>query len=81
MFLGKKREIEQRDRIIQYKRVFGSTEGKAVLFDLMNKYHVLNSHGGDALKEGQRSVVLGILSQCSINLDEFDKMMKGENAE
>ena len=78
MIFGKKAQ-EQRDKIISYKRVFDSPEGKQVLFDLMNKFHILNSHGGDTIQEGQRSVVLWIMQQCNINLAEFDRLMKGES--
>lgn len=78
MIFGKKAQ-EQRDKIISYKRVFDTAEGKQVLFDLMNKFHILNSHGGDTIQEGQRSVVLWIMQQCNINLAEFDRLMKGES--
>lgn len=75
----KKKKVEHRDRIISYKKVFGSAEGKEVLFDLLNKYHVLNHHkGDDAFAEGQRSVALDILHQCNINLEAFDQLLKGE---
>jgi hypothetical protein len=80
MIFGKKAQ-EQRDRIIAYKRVFGSPEGKQVLFDLMNRYHIINSHKGDVFAEGQRSVVLGIMHQCNINLAEFDRAMKEGSGE
>lgn len=78
MFLRRKESSEQRDRIIAYKNVFSSPNGKTVLFDLMNRFHILNAHSGDAFKEGQRSVVLAIMSQCNINLEDFDKILKGE---
>jgi hypothetical protein len=67
-----------REKIIQYKRVFGSDEGRKVLFDLMNRYHVLNTHNGDHIKEGQRSVVIDILGRCNVDMIQFDKMLKGE---
>lgn len=83
MIFGKKRGEEaegqhHRDLIIAYKKTFSSPHGKEVLFDLMNRYHVLNSHKGDVLAEGARSVVLGILGNCKISLVEFDQMLKGE---
>lgn len=78
MIFGKKAQ-EQRDKIISYKRVFDSPEGKQVLFDLMNKFHILNSHGGDTIQEGQRSVVLWIMQQCNINLAQFDALLKGDS--
>lgn len=77
MIFGKK-AVEQRDKIIAYKKTFGSTEGKTVLFDLINRYHVLNSHKGDPFAEGQRSVVLEILHQRGVNLEEFNKLLEGE---
>lgn len=69
---------EQRDKIILYKKVFNSPEGREILFDLMNKFHLLNSHKGDPFAEGQRSVVLAILQQTRINLKEFDELLKEE---
>jgi hypothetical protein len=76
--MTEKKEKSQRARIISFKRTFGSQEGKEVLYELMNRYHILNDHGGDAFKEGQRSVVLHILTKCRINMAQFDEMMKGE---
>lgn len=73
-----KKSPTTRNLVISYKQAFGTEPGKEVLFDLMNKYHVLNAHGGDAFKEGQRSVVLEIMRFASIDLNQLDKMMKGE---
>ncbi len=79
MFNKKEKDgSEQRDRVVSYKKTFGTEDGRIVLFDLMDKFHILNSHGGDPFKEGQRSVVVGILSQSNINLEQFDKLLKGE---
>jgi hypothetical protein len=75
---GRKQESDVRDRVIAYKNTFGSEMGKKVLFDLMNRYHILNDHGGDMHAEGQRAVVLHILKQCNINIEELDKLLKGE---
>lgn len=78
MIFGKKsRVVEQREKIINYKQVFGTPQGQEVLFDLMNRFHILRPHGGDAIKEGERSTVLYILERSHINLAEFDKLMKG----
>lgn len=68
----------QRARIVAYKRAFGTQDGKEVLFDLMNKFHILNAHDGDPYKEGQRSVVLEILSRTKLNLAAYDKLLEGE---
>lgn len=84
MILGKanqKKAQEERDRLIDYKRTFGTPEGKRVLFDLMNRYHVLSGHGGDPHKEGQRSVVLRVMADCHVSIQRFDEMLKGEYAE
>lgn len=79
MFLKSKRDaLEQRERILQYRRVFGSEEGQMILRDLMNNFHILNSHKGDMFKEGQRSVVLHILNQNNVDINEYDKLIKGE---
>lgn len=73
-----RKQREQRERILTFKKVFGGPDGKEILYDLMNRYHLLNSHKGDAYSEGQRSVVLYILSQTNINMEAFDKLLKGE---
>lgn len=78
---GKKRAQEQRDRIVAYKRVFGADGGRDVLYDLMNRFHILNPHDGSPGKEGERRVVLHILQQLNINLAEFDRMLKSEEYE
>lgn len=77
MWLSKNR-MEKRERIIAFKKIFGMPEGKTVLYHLMNTYHVLNSHKGDAFFEGQRSVVLEIMHQCGISIEELDRLVKGE---
>jgi hypothetical protein len=80
---GKRKEVrapdqEQRDMIILYKRVFGSEDGKAVLCDLMNRNFILDSHGGDALKEGRRQAILEVMTKANMNIEQFDKLLKGE---
>ena len=70
---------EQRNKVINYKRVFGTPEGKEVLYDLINNHYVLSTHKGDAYCEGQRKVVLEILNKCNVNIEAFDKMLKGED--
>jgi hypothetical protein len=72
------KRTEMRDRIIQFKRVFGSPDGKSVMYYLMDRYYVLQDHKGDPFKEGQRSVVVEILKLCNISLQQLDEMLKGE---
>jgi hypothetical protein len=71
-------KLNLKEKISTYKRVFGSKEGKIVLFDLMNRFHILNTHKGDAYAEGQRSVVLEILNKTNVNMEALDELMKGE---
>jgi hypothetical protein len=73
-----KKRTEMRDRIIQFKRVFGSPDGKSVLYHLMDRYYILQDHKGDSFKEGQRSVVVEILKLCNVNIQQLDEMLKGE---
>lgn len=78
MKAGNKKSPAVREKVISYKNFFGDDHGKAVLFDLMNKFHVLNTHSGDAFKEGQRSVVLWIMQQTHCDLAQLDKILRGE---
>lgn len=84
MKIGARKKNEEaaesfRQKVITYKKVFGTPEGKEVLFDLCNRFHVLNGHGGDPHKEGQRSVVLEILGNTHRSMEDFDKLLKGES--
>lgn len=77
-------EAEQaaRQRIIDYKKTFESEHGKEVLRDLINQFHIFNPMPTDMTKlaymEGQRSVVLSIIHKTKINLDDFDRLLKGD---
>ena len=74
------RAQEQRQKVIAYKRFFESDEGKVVLLDLMNKFHVLNPLPDTNLyrAEGQREVALYILKQLNTDIKRLDKILKGE---
>ena len=78
MMFGKRAQ-EQRDLVISYKKTFSSPEGKAVLFDLMNRFHVLNPHQGSEYSEGQRSTVLHVMNRVGVNIEQLDQMLKGDN--
>ncbi|MBK8455661.1 MAG: hypothetical protein IPL34_20485 [Thiofilum sp.] len=67
-----------RDLVVAYKRFFGTEEGKQVLYDLMSRYHILQTHKGDAFAEGQRSVVVEILHKVNLTVEQFDQLLKGE---
>jgi hypothetical protein len=70
--------VRQRERFVSYKQVFGSENGREVLFDLMNKFHILNPTDGSQLQEGERRVVLHIMSHANIDLNVLDKLLKGD---
>ncbi len=89
MFPKRKRledkSADDRQKIIEYKKFFSSEEGKSILFDLMNRYYVLNPLPTDgrtefqvARAEGQRTVVIDILTRCNVDMAQFDKLLKGE---
>lgn len=73
------------DQIIDYHRVFGTTEGKKVLFDLMKQHHILTAAASSpidpyelAYREGERSVILRILT--SLDMDPGKLREKIEEA-
>ncbi len=76
MWLNKEKKNEARQLIISYKRTFASREGKDVLYDLMNRFHLLNPAESE-VQEGERRAVLHILKQCNINIKQLDELMKG----
>lgn len=82
MIFGKK-DVEARDRLIQYKKTFSSVEGRAVFLDLMNRYHMINKLPGKTdreanISEGERNVVCWIGSQIGFKIEDFDKLLRGE---
>ncbi len=52
--------------------------GMLVIHDLVNRYHVLTPHAGDALSEGQRSVVLYALAQANITNEDMTQIKASE---
>lgn len=81
--LDEKLLIEQREKAVNYKRFFGEAHGKAVMLDLMNRYHILTpitdqDPSWRAYKEGQRSVVLDLLGRANVSMEQLDKILKGE---
>ena len=75
---GGKEEKDYKQRVIDFKRCFATEEGKRVLYYLMDRYHIVHSHEADPIKEGERRVVLEIMKLCNINLEQLDKMLKGD---
>lgn len=64
-----------REMAIAFKRVFGTPDGKTVLFEILNRCNVLETHNGDAFKEGRRSVALLILHNLHMNIEQLDKLL------
>ncbi len=69
----------------KYQQVFNSPEGQEVLKDLMNAHHVLSStFDGDIRKtifrEGERNVVLRILSILKMDVQQMQERIKSYEA-
>jgi hypothetical protein len=73
-------------KIIDYKQTFGSPHGQRVLRDLMKRFHIMKSThvSGDpyetAFREGERHVLVTLMSTLKIDPDKLGEIMKqGEN--
>lgn len=64
---------------ILYKQTFGTEQGRQVLLDLMDRFHILNTHKGDTFAEGQRSAILHIMNMTNLNLKSLNELAKGED--
>lgn len=63
-----------------YKNVFSSPMGKAVLGDMMAKFHVKHPVRGDDpydtyFRDGQRSVVLHIMGHLQLETKEYKEIL------
>ncbi len=65
-----------------YKSVFGTEEGKRVLFDMMANHHfitptlsVKNNAIEAAFNEGQRNVILRVLTYMKLDIRQIEKLM------
>lgn len=79
--MANKRPRKVVDQAISYQAVFSSAEGEKVLFDLMRTHHIIGTTFSKdphemALKEGERNVVLRILSIMKIDVDELAKKIE-----
>ena len=74
----------QRQKAINFKKYFGSDDGREVMLDIMNKYYVLSplprlADGHvDEVAEGQREVVLYILNRANVTMEDLDRILKGD---
>lgn len=85
MFNIRKKKLDQ---VAFYQSVFNSEEGKKVLYDMMKIHYVIGSTFSKdphemALKEGERNVVLRILSILQIDpqklLEDINKGIEQDN--
>jgi hypothetical protein len=73
----RKRQV---DRIVDYRAVFNTEDGKRVLYDLIKQHNVLQSTFSKdpyehAFKEGERNTVLRILTLLKIDPIQLDKLI------
>lgn len=89
MRLGSRRKPEDkneadRQKVIAFKRFFGTDEGRVVMLDLMNRYFILNpipvatNDFQQGVYEGQRQVVLHLLGLAHTDMAQFEKILKGD---
>lgn len=83
-----KKKVTQIDYVKLYKEVFSTPDGKLVLIDLCNRFHMMgstrkiNDAAGDMeFREGQRNVMLYILSQINYDLEKFFKQREESQIE
>jgi hypothetical protein len=80
-----KRAVQARGRVVDYKRTFASEQGKRVLHDLIATHFVMNATYtkgdpmGMAFKEGQRQVVLRIMTMMKMDPEEVERVIKESN--
>jgi hypothetical protein len=75
---------EKKQTVIAYQDVFGSENGKRVLFDLMKSTHFFDTTMDPnphelAYNEGARSVVLRILKTINTDPSQLEMMIKMDN--
>ena len=68
-----------------YRNVFMSPEGEKVLQDLMKVHHVKSSSFDPnpqvaAFKEGERNVILRILTRMNLDISEIQKRLEERDA-
>lgn len=84
-----RKPISQEKKILSqyesYKAVFGSVDGKKVLYDMFRAHNVMsttycgNDPIGMAMREGERQVVIRILQIIKTDMGKLEKMMEEAN--
>ncbi len=78
---SKKQSRKVVDNAISYQATFTSAEGEKVLFDMMKAHHMLGSSFckdpyESAFNEGERAVVLRILSMLKTDVTQLAKRIE-----
>ncbi len=83
-----KKVITPIDYVKLYQEVFGTPSGKMVLMDLCNRFHMMSATrrkedniGDMEFREGQRNVMLYLLSQVNYDLEKFFKQREESQIE
>lgn len=73
-------------QLADYKKTFGSEQGKRVLYDLMNSHFIMgptNPRGSDpyemAFNEGQRYVLLRIMTMLKVSPERMNQLIEESN--
>lgn len=69
-------------KLKDYQRTFSSEHGKRVLYDLMNEHYFLKSSFSPnpqemAFKEGQKNVILRIMTTLKLDIEKLNEKVKG----
>jgi hypothetical protein len=83
-----KKQIKPIDYVKLYQEVFGTESGKLVLIDMCNRFHMMTAtrkkddiDGDMEFREGQRNVMLYVLSQVNYDLEKFFKQREESQIE
>lgn len=75
-----KKKITPIDYVKMYQETFGTPAGRLVLMDLCNRFHMMGATrkkedvaGDMEFREGQRNVMLYLLTQVNYDLEKFFK--------
>lgn len=81
--MAKKAEKNFVTKVIDYKNVFNSKQGKRVLYDLMRQHHVLQTTFAKndtpheiSFKEGARMVIIRILTLLQQDPRKLEQLIK-----
>jgi hypothetical protein len=86
--VASKKKITPIDYVKMYQEVFGTPSGQQVLMDMCNRFHMMGAtrKAGDVdgdmeFREGQRNVMLYVLTQVNYDLEKFFKQREDSQIE